>query len=71
MKIHSLTGAQTAGPETEADFLVICSGGKEIAVAALPGEKAGKAALSEIAGKAPHIQIGKPKDGQENGQDEA
>ena len=45
--------------------LVICSGDKEIAVVSLPGEKAGKAALQEITEKAPHIQIGKPKDHQE------
>ncbi len=39
--------------------IVICKDGAELAQIQLPGERAGKILLEEIAQRAPHVQIGK------------
>lgn len=44
----------------EVENLVICGENGELAQIQLPGERAGKIALEEIARLAPHVQIGKP-----------
>ena len=46
----------------EVENIVICSGEKELAQIQLPGERAGKIMLEELAKLAPHAEIGKPKD---------
>lgn len=46
----------------EVENLVICGGNGELAQIQLPGERAGKILLEEIARLAPHVQIGRPKE---------
>lgn len=47
----------------EVENLVICGAdGAELAQIQLPGTRAGKIMLEELASRAPHIQIGKPKE---------
>ena len=46
----------------EVENIVICSGEKEMAQIQLPGERAGKIMLEELAKLAPHAEIGKPKE---------
>lgn len=46
----------------EVENLVICGQDGELAQIQLPGERAGKILLEEIAQKAPHVQIGRPKE---------
>lgn len=46
----------------EVENIVICSGEKELAQIQLPGERAGKIMLEELAKLAPHAEIGKPKE---------
>lgn len=42
------------------EHLVLCAGGQELAQIRLPGERAGKILLEEIAQRAPGVLIGKP-----------
>lgn len=44
----------------EVENIVICSGDRELAQIQLPGERAGKIMLEELAKRAPHAEIGKP-----------
>ena len=47
----------------QVENLVVCGAdGAELAQIQLPGERAGKIMLEELASRAPHIQIGKPKE---------
>lgn len=44
----------------EVENLVICGAAGELAQVQLPGARAGKILLEEIAKRVPHVQIGKP-----------
>lgn len=44
----------------EVENLVICGAEGELAQVQLPGARAGKILLEEVARRAPHVQIGKP-----------
>ena len=46
----------------EVENIVICGEKGELAQIQLPGERAGKILLQEIARLAPHVQIGRPKE---------
>jgi len=46
----------------EVENLVICGESGELAQIQMPGERAGKIMLEEIARLAPHVQIGRPKE---------
>ena len=46
----------------EVENLVICTAEGEKAQVQLPGERAGKILLEELARLAPHVQVGKPSD---------
>ena len=46
----------------EVENVVICGETGELAQIQLPGERAGKVLLEEIARLAPHVQIGRPKE---------
>ena len=45
----------------EVENLVVCAESGEVAQIQLPGERAGKVLLEEIAKLAPHVQIGRAK----------
>ena len=46
----------------EVENIVICTEKGEVAQIQLPGERAGKIMLEELAKRAPQAQVGKPKD---------
>ena len=46
----------------EVENIVICTEKGEVAQIQLPGERAGKIMLEELAKRAPHAEVGKPKD---------
>ena len=46
----------------EVENIVICTEKGEVAQIQLPGERAGKIALEELAKRAPNAEVGKPKD---------
>lgn len=48
--------------DLEVENIVICGEAGELAQIQLPGERAGKIMLDELARLAPHAQIGKPAD---------
>lgn len=49
----------------EVENMVICGEAGELAQIQLPGERAGKILLEELTKRAPHAEIGKPKDSAE------
>ncbi|MBR5474494.1 MAG: hypothetical protein IKU83_03680 [Lachnospiraceae bacterium] len=48
--------------DLEVENFVICGDAGELAQIQLPGARAGKVLLEEIARLAPHVQIGRPKE---------
>ena len=46
----------------EVENIVICTEKGEVAQIQLPGERAGKIMLEELARRAPHAEVGKPND---------
>ncbi len=46
----------------EVENLVVCTAAGEVAQIQLPGSRAGVILLEEVAKRAPHVQIGKPKE---------